>query len=126
MRRGGRDKRELIERVKAYVARSEQGRVDVAAIARAVGLSPGYLAEAFRVAESVSLYQYALQSRLQRAATRLAGSDDLTQLALELGFASHSHFSTAFARWAGCPPSAYRSWARGRQACGLQWLWQLN
>jgi AraC family transcriptional regulator len=124
--RRGRDKRELIERVKAYVTRSDYGRVDVTAIARAAGVSPGYLAEAFRAAESLSLYQYALQSRLQRAAARLAGSDDLTQLALELGFTSHSHFSAAFARWAGCPPSAYRSWMRGRQACGLQWLWQLT
>jgi AraC family transcriptional regulator len=42
----------------------------------------------------------------------LPTSDDLTRLAHELGFSSHSHFSNAFHRWSGRTPSAFRAAAR--------------
>jgi AraC family transcriptional regulator len=86
----------------------------VEAIARAMGVSSSYLAHAFRAVEKIPLYRYELQSRLRRAAALLATRDDLASLALELGFVSHSHFSTAFLRWAGCTPSAYRTKIRAQ------------
>ena len=42
------------------------------------------------------------------------GTEDLTSLALDLGFSSHSHFSTAFRRQFGRPPSAMRRALRTR------------
>jgi AraC-like DNA-binding protein len=40
---------------------------------------------------------------------RLAeGASDLTAVALGLGFASHSHFSSAFRREFALPPSVFR------------------
>ncbi|WP_348652834.1 AraC family transcriptional regulator [Polyangium sp. y55x31] len=38
----------------------------------------------------------------------LGGARDLTALALDLGFADHSHFTNAFRREFGCSPSAVR------------------
>jgi AraC-like DNA-binding protein len=112
MRRNGRDTRELTDRVKQYLSRSVQGRVGVAEVADVVGVSASYLAQAFRQSEHTSIYHYSLQLRLRRAASLLPIRDNLTQVALDLGFASHSHFSTTFLRWAGCTPSAYRARAR--------------
>jgi AraC-like DNA-binding protein len=37
---------------------------------------------------------------------------DITRLALDLGYSSHSHFTYAFRREFGVPPSA--AWAGGR------------
>jgi AraC family transcriptional regulator len=34
---------------------------------------------------------------------------DLTEVAMDLGFADHSHFSNSFRRVLGVPPSAVRS-----------------
>ena len=44
--------------------------------------------------EGLPLYRYQLRLRLARALDLLAQYDDLTSLGLELGFSSHSHFST--------------------------------
>jgi AraC-like DNA-binding protein len=113
MRIRKRDAKELIRRVKEYLAQGSPARAGLKEIARAVDVSPSYLAQAFRAIEQMPVYRYALHLRLQRAASLLPDHDNLVRLALELGFASHSHFSTAFLRWAGCTPSVYR--ARMRQ-----------
>ena len=110
------DPQELVRRAQDYLAQTPQFQVGLAQAARAVGVSPSSLALAFRKGAGIGFHRYALNSRLARAAELLPGSDDLTRLAYELGFSSHSHFSTAFRRWAGRTPSAYRDAARGRAA----------
>jgi AraC family transcriptional regulator len=100
---------ELLRRAKDYLAQTPQSRAGLSQTARAVGTSPSTLGLAFRTLERVSFYRYALNLRLARAAALLPSYDNLARLAADLGFASHSHFSTAFHRWAGRTPSEYRS-----------------
>jgi AraC-like DNA-binding protein len=63
----------------------------------------------------VPLYRYLTRLRLRAALERLAdGARDLTALALELGFSSHSHFADAFRREFGRTPSDVRNGAGRR------------
>jgi AraC-like DNA-binding protein len=103
---------ELASRVKAYLAEHSDDHVRLRELSRAAGVSPDQLAYNFQKAEKVSIARYALRKRMERAASKLGSADDLARLALDLGFASHSHFSTAFLRWAGCAPSVYRAGIR--------------
>jgi AraC-like DNA-binding protein len=89
-------------------------KVRLREISQAVGLSPSHLAATFKRVERTTIHQYLVDLRLRRAASLLAGCDDLTTLALNVGFASQSHFSNSFRRWAGCTPGQYR--ARLRRA----------
>jgi AraC family transcriptional regulator len=54
------------------------------------------------------------QLRLARALAELPHTDDLTTLALDVGFSSHSHFSAAFRRAFGMTPSQFRDTSRKR------------
>ena len=99
----------LVNRAKAYLAVNLSAPVSLAAIAAQLRVSPNHLTQSFTRAEGVPLYRYHLRLRLQRALERLPRCDDLTQLALDVGFSSHSHFSEAFRRHFGMTPSAYRS-----------------
>jgi AraC-like DNA-binding protein len=57
-----------------------------------------------------SIHQYRLQLRLGIALERLAGGEvDLARLAVDLGFAHHSHFSACFRRVYGYTPGQARS-----------------
>jgi AraC-like DNA-binding protein len=49
-----------------------------------------------------------VQLRLARALIEVPHADDLTALALDLGFSSHSHFTAAFRRAFGQSPSTAR------------------
>ena len=101
----------LIRRTKEFLEANLSGRVRLADAARAVGASPAYLTDLFSRVEGVSLHQYLTRLRLGRALVELPHTTDLTALALDLGFSSHSHFSSVFRRAYGCTPSAFREGA---------------
>jgi AraC-like DNA-binding protein len=85
-------------------------RHSLTALATALGVSPFYLSHVFRSETGTSIHQYLLEVRLAVAHERLAeGVTSLSALALELGFATHSHFTTAFRRRFGVTPREARS-----------------
>jgi AraC-like DNA-binding protein len=98
----------LIRRTKEYLEAELGERILLADIGRAVGACPTYLTDLFRRVEGTSLHRYLLQLRLARALATLPHTDDLTGLALDLGFSSHSHFTAAFRRAFGSTPSQFR------------------
>lgn len=103
------DHADRVEAVKAYLATHFAERLTLDEIARAVAVSPFHLARIFQQHAGVPVHRYLTQLRLRAALERLAdGANDLTALALELGFSSHSHFTDAFRREFGRPPSATR------------------
>ena len=78
-------------------------------LAKRLGVSASYLARAYRAATGRTLHGRIAQLRLAEALRRLAaGATDLTALALELGYSSHSHFTAEFRRHLGVPPSRFR------------------
>ena len=72
------------------------------------------LTQLFHAVEGVPLHAYLTGLRLARALAELPHTDDLTELALELGFSSHSHFSARFRRAFGLTPSEFRRGCRRR------------
>ena len=108
--------RRLVDRAKLALASDLGRRWTLADITAEVGGSPVYLTQLFQQLEGVPLYRYQLQLRLARALALLADYDDLSLLALDLGFSSHSHFSTSFKRAFGQSPSAFRRAAAIRPA----------
>ncbi len=109
MRARKRDMGELVARVKEMISSAANPKLRVSDISQAVGMSPSHLAATFKKVERTTIHQYLVTLRLRRAAALLRGCDDLTTLALSLGFADQSHFTNAFRRWAGCPPGKYRA-----------------
>ena len=102
----------LIRRTKEFLEAQLANPIRLVDIGRVVGASPAYLTDVFSRFEGVSLHQYLTQLRLGRALVELPHADDLTTLAFETGFSSHSHFSAAFRRAFGCTPSTFRETAR--------------
>jgi AraC-like DNA-binding protein len=109
----------LIRRTKELLEAELANRIRLDQVGRAVGASPEYLTDLFRRVEGVPLHQYVIQLRLARALVELPHADDLSALALDVGFSSHSHFSAAFRRAFGCTPSEFRLATRNRQRPAL-------
>jgi AraC-like DNA-binding protein len=89
-------------------------RWTLAEIAAEVGVSPVYLTQMFQQVEGIPLYRYQLQLRLARALDLLGEYDDLTTLAFDLGFSSHSHFSAVFKQAYAQSPLGFQRSARIR------------
>ena len=96
------------EQVKELLAARLGERLTLAELARELGTSPYHLARSFRTATGLSIHQYRIQLRVRTALLRLREDIDLCSLGLDLGFATHSHFTESFRRVFGRPPRAVR------------------
>ncbi len=105
----GRQK--LVDRAKLALSSDLARRWTLAEIAKEAGVSPVYLTQVFQQVEGTPLYRYQLRLRLARALDLLGRYDDLTQLGLELGFSSHSHFSSAFRQAYDRTPAEFQRFA---------------
>ena len=95
--------------VAEFIECSLGGPIDLERIAILAGVAKCELPARFRASFGISLHQYLIARRIERAKRRLLVSDTpLTALALELGFASHAHFSTMFRARTGVAPSLFR------------------
>lgn len=78
-------------------------------VARHVGLSTHHFLRAFAAATGQTPHQWMLTQRIDRAMALLRKGDlSITEIALELGFSSPSHFATSFRRIAGVTPRQWR------------------
>ena len=74
-----------------------------------MGTSPFHLARVFRSITGESIHEHRVGLRVRAALERIAaGEDDLTRLALDLGFGDHAHLTNTIRRELGRPPSALR------------------
>jgi AraC family transcriptional regulator len=100
---------DLADAAKRWVAPRVAARLTLARIARALDCSAFHLCRSFRQATGVTLQMYREQVRLRMALERLEGGErDLSRVALDLGYSSHSHFTACFRRVFGEPPSLAR------------------
>ena len=103
----------LIGAVKELIGTGREPR-SLTSIAAQLDMSPAYLTDHFRRHEGISIARYQRRLRLSRALLELPHTEDIAALALELGFSSHAHFSTAFRATYGEAPSTYRRRSRVR------------
>jgi len=98
-----------IERACGYLGEALAERRTLGEVARAAHASPAHLGRIFRAETGVPLHLYRLRLRLLAAFDALCdGGGDLSTLAHELGFSSHSHLTASFRRVSGCPPRELR------------------
>lgn len=119
----GSRQRDLVEAARQLIADSYRQSLTLDRLAAQLEVSPFYLSRLFSEQTGFSIHRYRIRLRLQEALHRLdAARGSLTELALDLGFSSHSHFTCAFRREFGVPPSATRD---GLAAVRLRQLAQL-
>ena len=99
---------EIAEEVRVWLAARLFEPLHLDDVAAALGVSPYHLCRSFRAATGETMHAYRNRMRLQQSLERVASDDDLTLLALDLGYSSHSHFTAAVGRLFGESPSAVR------------------
>ena len=98
-----------IEQARALLASSPATRWDLQSLGRLLGCSPFHLARQFRAATGHTISRHVLRLRMADAIERLAdGERDLARLAVDSGFAHHSHFTARFRSTFGITPKRAR------------------
>jgi len=106
----------LAQRARELLAACFRKRVPLTDIARALDVPLFHLCRVFRAEVGLPLHRYRTRLRLSSAVELL---DDptvsLSRLALDLGFSSHSHFTSSFRREFDSTPGAFRRPRRSRR-----------
>jgi AraC family transcriptional regulator len=90
-------------------------RIGLADIAREFNLSADHFGRLFKRSGDVTLYQYIIRCRVDRARQMLAEtSTPIIEIAHVCGFADQVHLTRAFRRLVGTTPAAYRRVNRGK------------
>ncbi len=106
---GGGAAAAAVAELRALLDRRLADRLSLAELARAVGYSAFHLCRVFRRETGRPIHRYRTQLRLSRSLELLAAGDgDVTGVALDLGFSSHSHFTATFRQTFAVTPSAFR------------------
>jgi len=107
-------RRDLAERAKAELARDITEPTDLGRLSARLEASPSHICRVFLQGTGRTLHRYRLELRLRAALERLAEPGvDLSRVAAELGFSSHSHFTAALRSAHGVTPSRYRELLAG-------------
>jgi AraC family transcriptional regulator len=86
--------------------------VALAAVAEEVHVSYFHFSRAFKQSTGVSPNVYMIEQRIDRAKKLLTETDlPIAEIALRVGFASQSHFTTTFRRLAWATPKSFREMA---------------
>jgi AraC-like DNA-binding protein len=99
-----------IDAVKEAISLYPEREWTLASLAQIANVSTFHLTRIFRAEVGLPVHQYLLRTRLARGLNAvLAANTDLTDIALESGFFSHSHFTASFRIHFGVTPSELRA-----------------
>lgn len=106
-----RRRMQIVEEAKASLAREYWSELSLTELARKLHCSAAHLSRVFHAATGFKLVDYRQELRLRNGLFLLERSlSDIGDIAVHLGFASHSHFTTAFSRSFGMSPSQFLRW----------------
>lgn len=91
------------------LSRHWERNLSLGELAAATGVSVFQLCRSFRRATGTTIHRYLQELRVRATLERVAeGREALTEIALDAGFSSHSHFTRCFREEFGATPSAVR------------------
>ena len=101
---------EIVGRAEAVMNKRFRESLSIKQIAAEAASSPFHLCRLFKRRRKSTLHAYRTQLRLRSALESILDTQkDLTEISLEYGFSSHSHFTGVFKKAFGMTPSELRA-----------------
>jgi len=112
---------QIIEEAKALLAREYWTDLSLADLARQLHCSAAHLSRMFHAATGFKLCDYRQELRLRKGLFLLEESGlEIGDIAVQVGFASHSHFTSAFHRRFGINPSEFLRWKSSKLIAAMK------
>lgn len=103
------DKKDIVQKVVAYIETNLEKEIDLDHIAKNIGYSKFHLNRIFTAYTGITIYKYLQNRRLTIAAEKLVKTDKpIIQIAYEAGYDSPQSFTFAFKQVYLYPPKVYR------------------
>ena len=99
----------IVTKAKIYIQQHFTEDIDRNDVANSVFLTPNYLSKLFNKETGLTIRDYVNQLRVDEAKKFLnSTSKAISTIAMDVGFANVSYFSTVFKKYSGCNPDTWR------------------
>lgn len=105
-------KSDYVTIIKNYVSANRDANITVESVRNLVNLNRQYLSTLFKKESGVTIQQYIISVRVEKAKLLLKKGISVTEAAMECGYESVYAFSKAFKRVVGIPPSEFQRLSR--------------
>jgi AraC-like DNA-binding protein len=100
---------DMVTRARLVLGRRFHDDASLAEVGHEIATSAFHLSRTFKTVTGLTVHRYLTELRLRASLEQIATpSSNLASIAVDLGFASHSHFSSAFRASFGMTPSEFR------------------
>ncbi|WP_052380506.1 response regulator [Paenibacillus camerounensis] len=103
------DARVLVERAIAHINGNLHRNLSVADCAREVHLSPSYFSNLFKKEMGMTLAQYIISRRMEKAKELVLEGMQVQDIAVSLGYEDRPYFTELFKKYTGMTPTDFRS-----------------
>ena len=117
-KRRHRPTEEYMERAASFIHYNYR-TIEVKDLVRFIGFSRGYLTTAFKRVYGISVQEYLLRVRMQKAKELLKATElQIQEIGARVGYEDQLNFSRIFRKYEGISPSEYRRRANGTETDG--------
>jgi AraC-like DNA-binding protein len=103
-----------IKRVCDYIGQNYMENLSLKKLAEVACLSPFHFQREFKKSIGITPHEYLSDIRIRESKMLLLNSEDIADIAIQLGFFDQSHFSKIFKKTVGVPPGKYSKINRTR------------
>ncbi|WP_128089419.1 helix-turn-helix transcriptional regulator [Bradyrhizobium viridifuturi] len=98
-----------IKRVVEFMESNLEMDIGLDDLSNLLGMTPDYFCRTFKASVGTAPYRYFVERRIEKSKVLLYTTDQgITEIALGVGFSSHSHFSNTFKKIVGRTPHEFR------------------
>ena len=101
------EQKDSIKRVCNFISNNFAGNLSLKKLAGIACLSPFHFQREFKKGVGITPHEYLSDFRISKAKNMLLKSEDIADIAIQLGFYDQSHFSRIFRNTVGVPPGKY-------------------
>ena len=93
---------------KEYINKNIFEKVIIEDISRDLNISKAYFNRMFKKAEGITPYSYVLNLKIEKAKVLLSKGEDISEVALQIGFFDQSHLNRVFKKNVFMTPNEYK------------------
>lgn len=98
----------VVEKIKYMIEEQLSSDISVSSLSRLFNYNSNYLSRIFKIETGVSLQNYIIQARIEKAKFLLAQGERVTDVAAKVGYENFPHFSRIFKKVVGVSPKQYQ------------------